>query len=63
MKKIDIMNNIHPAKPGTPCEWQIIDGKVTRGESFIPEALVVEKDEKKKVDEALKVIKKEKEKK
>lgn len=56
MKKIDIMNNINPAKPGTPCEWQIIGGKVTRGESFIPEAIVNEKVEKEKVEEVVKDV-------
>ncbi len=51
MKKLDIMRK-------TGQNWVIQDGKVQRIEEFIPTALVVEGEEKKKVEEVVKIIKK-----
>jgi len=48
MKKLDIMNRKEPGK------WVINDGKVERIEEVIPTGLVVEKEEKKKVEEIMK---------
>ena len=48
MKKLDIMNSIEPGK------WVIVNGKVQRIEEFVPEPLVIEKEEKEKVEEIVK---------
>jgi len=49
--KLDIMRK-------TGQNWAIVDGKVKRIEEVVPEPLVVEKEEKKKVEEILKELKK-----
>lgn len=50
MKKLDIMNNKDPVAPGEVCKWQLIGGKVTKVEEFIPTAIVVEKEEKEVIE-------------
>jgi len=46
-KKLDIMNSIEPGK------WAIVGGKVQRIKEFVPEPLVVEKEEKEELKEKL----------
>jgi len=46
-KKFDIMDSIEPGK------WAIVGDKVQKIQEAIPTALVVEKEEKKKVEELL----------
>ena len=45
--KLDIMKN-------TGQNWAIVGGKVQRIEEFVPEPLVIEEEEKKKVEEIVK---------
>lgn len=54
MKKLDIMKQ----RKGE--DWIIIDGKVQRVKEFVPTALVIEKEEKKIVEEKIKEIKEDK---
>ena len=59
MMKLDIMNNKDPVKPGEVCKWQLVGGKVTRIEKFIPISLVLEKDLKEETIKIVKEVKKE----
>ena len=57
MKKLDIMNNKDPVEEGAEPLWRLKSGKVTKLIVFIPTGLVVEKEEKKKVEEVIKEVK------
>ena len=50
MKKLDVMNSIEPGR------WAIVNGKVQRIEEFVPEPLVVEKEEKEELKEKLEEV-------
>lgn len=58
MKKIDIMNNKDRVEPGQPCQWQLVGGKVTKVEEFIPKAIIIEKEKKEEIKEIIKEVKK-----
>ena len=59
MRKLDIMNTRDQVVPGEKCKWQMIGGKVTKVEEFIPKALVIEKEVKAEVKKIVEEAKEE----